>query len=70
MLLCDIKVRYLKSKEKSYKVSDFEGLFILVKVSGGGNRGVSGVGSTGKRNCLSLETILQSVWHMHDKPAT
>ena len=35
MPLSDIKIRNLKSKEKAYKVSDFEGLFILVKVSGG-----------------------------------
>jgi integrase len=34
MPLSDIKIRNLKPKEKPYKVSDFEGLFILVKVSG------------------------------------
>lgn len=34
MPLSDIKVRNLKPKEKAYKVSDFEGLFVLVKVSG------------------------------------
>lgn len=34
MPLSDIKIRNLKSREKPYKVSDFEGLFILVKVSG------------------------------------
>lgn len=34
MPLSDIKIRNLKPKEKAYKVSDFEGLFILVKVSG------------------------------------
>lgn len=34
MPLRDIKIRNLKSKDKSYKVSDFEGLYILVKVSG------------------------------------
>lgn len=34
MPLSDIKIRNLKSGEKAYKVSDFEGLFILIKVSG------------------------------------
>jgi integrase len=34
MPLSDIKIRNLKSGDKAYKVSDFEGLFILVKVSG------------------------------------
>ena len=34
MPLSDIKIRNLKSTDKAYKVSDFEGLFILVKVSG------------------------------------
>ena len=34
MPLSDIKIRNLKSRDKLYKVSDFEGLFILVKVSG------------------------------------
>ena len=34
MPLSDIKVRNLKSTDKVYKVSDFEGLYILVKVSG------------------------------------
>lgn len=34
MPLSDIQIRNLKLKEKAYKVSDFEGLFVLVKVSG------------------------------------
>ncbi|WP_183529537.1 tyrosine-type recombinase/integrase [Yoonia ponticola] len=34
MPLSDIKIRNLKSSDKAYKVSDFEGLFVLVKVSG------------------------------------
>ena len=34
MPLSDIQVRNLKSMDKAYKVSDFEGLFVLVKVSG------------------------------------
>lgn len=34
MPLSDIKIRNLKAGKKAYKVSDFEGLFILVKVSG------------------------------------
>lgn len=34
MPLSDIKIRNLKSADKPFKVSDFEGLFILVKVSG------------------------------------
>jgi integrase len=34
MPLSDIKIKNLKAKEKPYKVSDFEGLFILIKVSG------------------------------------
>ncbi|WP_246252387.1 tyrosine-type recombinase/integrase [Parasulfitobacter algicola] len=34
MPLSDIKIRNLKSTDKAYKVSDFQGLFILVKVSG------------------------------------
>ncbi|MDQ7069289.1 MAG: tyrosine-type recombinase/integrase [Rhodobacterales bacterium] len=34
MPLNDAKIRNLKSKEKPYKVGDFDGLFILVKVSG------------------------------------
>lgn len=34
MPLSDIKIRNLKAMEKPYKVSDFEGLFVLVKVSG------------------------------------
>ena len=34
MPLGDIKIRNLKPMEKPYKVSDFEGLFVLVKVSG------------------------------------
>ena len=34
MPLSDIRIRNLKAKEKPYKVSDFEGLFVLVKVSG------------------------------------
>ena len=34
MPLSDIKLRNLKPREKAYKVGDFEGLFILVKVSG------------------------------------
>jgi len=34
MPLSDIKIRNLKSGDKAYKVSDFEGLFILIKVSG------------------------------------
>jgi integrase len=34
MPLSDVKIRNFKPKEKAYKVSDFEGLFVLVKVSG------------------------------------
>lgn len=34
MPLSDIKVRSLKPREKAYKVSDFEGLFVLVKSNG------------------------------------
>ncbi|MGC1497054.1 MAG: Arm DNA-binding domain-containing protein [Sulfitobacter sp.] len=34
MPISDIKVRNLKAGDKPYKVSDFEGLFVLVKVSG------------------------------------
>jgi integrase len=34
MPLSDIQVRNLKSRDKAYKVSDFEGLFVLVKVNG------------------------------------
>ncbi len=34
MPLSDIKVKNLKSREKPYKVADFEGLFVLIKVSG------------------------------------
>lgn len=34
MPLSDAKIRNLKSKSKPYKVSDFDGLFVLVKVSG------------------------------------
>ena len=34
MPLSDIRIRNLKSTDKPYKVSDCEGLFILVKVSG------------------------------------
>lgn len=34
MPISDIKVRNLKPTDKPYKVSDFEGLFVLVKVSG------------------------------------
>lgn len=34
MPLSDVKIRNLKPKEKSYKVSNFEGLFVLAKVSG------------------------------------
>jgi len=32
--LSDIEIRNLKSGDKPYEVSDFEGVFILVKVSG------------------------------------
>jgi integrase len=34
MPLTDIQVRNLKPRDKAYKVSDFEGLFVLVKVNG------------------------------------
>ncbi|MBL4768165.1 MAG: tyrosine-type recombinase/integrase [Rhodobacteraceae bacterium] len=34
MPLSDIKIRNLKPKEKPYKIGDFEGLFVLIKVSG------------------------------------
>jgi integrase len=34
MPLSDIQVRNLKPRDKAYKVSDFEGLFVLVKVNG------------------------------------
>ncbi len=34
MPLSDIKIRNLKSTDKAYKVSDFGGLFVLVKISG------------------------------------
>ena len=34
MPLSDIQVRNLKPREKAYKVSDFEGLFVLVKANG------------------------------------
>jgi len=34
MPLTDNQIRNLKPREKSYKVSDFEGLYILVKPSG------------------------------------
>ncbi len=34
MPLSDAKIRNLKSNSKPYKVSDFDGLFVLVKVSG------------------------------------
>ncbi|MFK7876727.1 MAG: Arm DNA-binding domain-containing protein [Paracoccaceae bacterium] len=34
MSLSDIKVKNLKSGEKPFKVADFEGLFVRVKVSG------------------------------------
>jgi hypothetical protein len=34
MPVSDRKIRNLKPREKSCKVSDFEGLFVLVKVNG------------------------------------
>lgn len=34
MPLSDVQIRNLKPKEKAYKVSDFEGLFVLVKPNG------------------------------------
>ena len=34
MPLSDSKIRNLKPKDKSFKVSDFEGLYILVKPNG------------------------------------
>jgi len=34
MPLSDIQIRNIKPKEKAYKVSDFEGLFVLVKPNG------------------------------------
>ena len=34
MPLSDIKIKNLKAEEKPYEVSDFEGLVILIKVSG------------------------------------
>jgi integrase len=34
MPLSDVKIRNLKPRDKAYKVSDFEGLFVLVKVNG------------------------------------
>lgn len=34
MPLSDIKIQNLKFGDKAYKVSDFEGLYVLVKVSG------------------------------------
>ena len=34
MPLSDIQVRNLKPRDKAYKVSDFEGLFVLVKTNG------------------------------------
>lgn len=34
MPLSDIKIRNLKPKEKAYKVSDFEGLYLLIKSNG------------------------------------
>ncbi len=34
MPLSDIKIRSLKPRDKAYKVSDFEGLFVLVKPNG------------------------------------
>ena len=34
MPLSDVKIRNLKPRDKAYKVSDFEGLFVLVKING------------------------------------
>lgn len=34
MPLSDIKIRSLKPREKQYKASDFEGLYVLVKPTG------------------------------------
>jgi integrase len=34
MPLSDIQLRNLKPRDKAYKVSDFEGLFVLIKVNG------------------------------------
>ncbi|TNJ42208.1 Arm DNA-binding domain-containing protein [Phaeobacter sp. B1627] len=34
MPLSDVQIRNLKPRDKQYKVSDFEGLYILVKPSG------------------------------------
>ena len=34
MPLSDVQLRNLKPREKAYKVSDFEGLFVLVKPRG------------------------------------
>jgi integrase len=34
MPLSDVKIRNLKPRDKAYKISDFEGLFVLVKVNG------------------------------------
>ena len=33
MPLSDVKIRNLKPRDKAYKVSDFEGLFVLVDLS-------------------------------------
>lgn len=33
MRLSDAKIRILKEKDKAYRVSDFDGLFLLIKVS-------------------------------------
>ena len=34
MPLSDVRIRNLKPKDKQYKVSDFEGLYVLVKPTG------------------------------------
>ncbi|SEL37634.1 Arm DNA-binding domain-containing protein [Pacificibacter marinus] len=34
MPLSDSQLRFLKPKDKPYKVSDFEGLFVLIKPNG------------------------------------
>lgn len=56
--LRDIKIRNLKSGDKAYKISNFEGLFILVKASGAKSWRFK-YRIDGKERCWLLVTTLQ-----------
>ncbi len=67
MALSDVKVRSAKPEAKAYKLTDGEGMVLLVHPNGS-NTGDFVIASAAKRRCWRWGNTLKSRWQMPGTP--